>query len=423
MGRVEARRTRLTAGVGVVVLALVAGIGYLTATSQSGLPWTGRTTVAAEFADVGALKVFDEVRQNGVFAGRVSGIEYVDGAALVTMELDGDRTLYRNARASIRDYSPLGTKLVELAPGSPDAGPLGDAVIDSSRTASSADLYELLDVFDPATRAAASSALREAGGGVIGLGPEVQDYLRNQPDLLADLGTVAAALTSDEADLPQLLRTARALTERFDGRRQQLAELVQRTEATLGALAVDGAEPLEATLDALPVTLEGAGRSFEALDRPLAEVESAVTDLAPGATALGVATDDLRAVLRDGTRPLRKVPDVADRATPAVGDLTRTFADARPLAPKLSRAIVALASPLQELAPYAPDIAQLAARGRSLVGEDVNGAHYARVSLAPSSRTALGGLLEDPPDGARNPDPKPGEPDTDSASPLIGGGR
>ncbi len=411
------------------MFAVLAAILYLTFKAQTGLPFAPTTTVRASIDNVHSLRVNDGVREMSRRIGRVSKIEYVNGAALVTMELDGNVDVYRDAHAEIWDVSALATKFVELDLGTRGTGRLGDRPIDATRNVDSADLYQLLDVLDQPTRDAATRMVRELGGGAAGHSSDLQDLLKTAPALLDDIGTVSQALASNQADLPALLQNVDRLAGRLDGREQEIASLVDQSDQTLRAVSVDAGKPLAGTLDRLPATLDTAKHALDALNAPLADTASAVRALEPGAAALTESEADVRGVLVEGVPVAGKVPGVAEQAIPAVEDLTHTVADARPLAPQVRQAIGDLLTPLRVLAPYAPEIGQLFVRGHSFVSEGpVPGIRYARLGVDPGLATVTGGLL---PSGNyyQNQYPRPGEASRDRAQglpagiPLVGGTR
>lgn len=417
---------------GVIVLTLLILVVYLTFKAQTGLPFAPTTTVRALVENVHSLRANDDVRRLSKRIGRVSAIAYdgdrSGGVAEVTMAIDGDVEVYRDAHAEIWDVSALATKFVELDLGTAAAGPLGDRPIPAARTVGSADLYQLLDVLDKPTRDAATRVVRELGGGSAGHGKDLQDALTNAPDLLADLGTVSRALAAKETGLPDLLRDVDQLAGRFRDRQQELAALVDRSARTMRAVSVDGGRPLADTLGRLPSTLDSARGMLDAARQPLADTASAMRELEPGAGALARSETDLRGVLVGGVPVAGKVPGVARQAEPVVEDLTRTLADARPLAPPLRAAIGDLLTPLRVLAPYAPEIGQLFVRGHSFVSEGpADGIRYARLGLAPGLATATGGLLASG-NYAQNQYPAPGQASYDRATGLptgipLGGGR
>lgn len=417
----EFRARALSFKAGMIVLVLLSAILFVTFKAQTGMPFAKTTEVQALVSDVHSLRANDAVRQDSKRIGRVSKVEYQDGAALVTMVLDGDVEVYRDAHAAVWDLSALATKFVELNPGTSAAGALGGSPIPVSQTEPSADLYELLDVLDPETRAAATSTLRQVGGGVAGHADDLHAFLGTSPDLLNDLGTVSQALAAPEADLPDLLADVETLSSRFRGRESELQQLVDRSATTFTALRVDAGEPLRQTLHRLPDTLTHTERAMSRLQTPLANTAQAMRALEPGAVALGDSERDLRGFLRDSVPVARKVAPVARLANPAIERLTTMLSDARALAPRVQEAIAYLRVPLSVLAPYAPDMASLFLRGASFVSQGPEpGVRYARLGVTPGINTLTGGLLASGDQSLPlNQYPKPGEAENDRAKGLL----
>jgi phospholipid/cholesterol/gamma-HCH transport system substrate-binding protein len=404
---------------GLVVLALLSGVLFLTFKAQTGMPFATTTEVTALVSNVHSLRANDAVRQNSKRIGRVSEIEYADGAALVTMELDGDVEIYQDARAAVWDLSALATKFVELDPGSSKAGVLGDDPIPASQTEDSADLYQLLEVLDPETRAAATAMLREVGSGAAGHGADLEQFLTRAPDLLNDLGEVSQALAAPEADLAAVLDNVDVLAGRFRDREPQIDRLVRQTDETLAALATGSGDPLRETVRRLPGALAETERAMDSLNVPLAQTAQTMRALEPGARALARSEDDLRAFLRDSVPVAARVPGVAELAVPAVEQLTQVMVDARPLAPQVQQAIGDLLTPLRVLAPYSIDMAQLFLRGASFVSQGPEpGVRYARLGVTPGLNTLTGGLLSSG-NLPQNQYPRPGEAQYDRAQGLL----
>jgi phospholipid/cholesterol/gamma-HCH transport system substrate-binding protein len=406
MTRNVSRETGRSFLIGVVAIAVLGVIIYVALTANQGrLPGTPTTVVRAEFANVGQLKAGSEVRENSVYVGHVSQIQLRGATALVTMELNGDVPMYADARAGIWDQSALGQKFVELRPGSQVAGSLGNNVIPTTQTESTHDLVDVLDVFEPRTRAALGSSLR-ALGGIAGYGPGLHDFIAGAPRMLGNVGQVATTLSSEQSDLPALLRTSDRLSSRFAGREAQITSLLAQTDETVQALDVDNGQPLEDTLKQLPRTLRDARRAFDGVQLPLEDTRRAMSDVRSGARALGDATPDLRGVLREGVTPLNTVPHVADSAGPAVDELTHVFADARPFVPRLADGLSSAAVPLAVLGPYAKDIGTFAFDLGSLVSNHNGWEHRLRVMFGPPVATSvLGQVLPD----TRDAYPAPGQ--------------
>ncbi|HVW40362.1 MAG TPA: MlaD family protein [Amycolatopsis sp.] len=411
-------RTFLIGVAGLAILGLILLFGV---TASSGVPGAPKTVVRAAFHNVGApLKVGDDVRENSSRIGRVAALDYDGTQAVVTMELDGTVPVYSDARAAVWDQSALAKKFVELDRGHAQAGPLNDNLIPADRNVDSADLDQVLDVLDPPTRDALASTVRQLGGGAAGHSQDLHDLLEHLPAELNGLGTVAGSLSAPQADLPALLARADQLAGSFAGHTQQLADLVGQLGTTADALAVDGGKPLQDTIKGLPGTLSDARSALDSLDQPLADLHGALSVARPGLAALGQATPDLRGVLREGPAPLNLVPGVAQAAEPALGDLTTTLADARPLAPELSRGLVDAALPLNTLAPYSTEVVEFFRRIESMVSTEVApGVHGARVGVAVEGPSILtGGVLKDPLQG-QDAYPAPGQADREHTSSPV----
>ena len=363
---------------GVITLLVIGTVAFVGSTVQAGgeLPGKGYTYVTAAFQNVGMLNPRQDVTQNGVRVGTVSSITYRDGVAVVTMRLDGQRDVYRDATASVHNASALGRKHVELNPGTAAAGPLGGQAIPLQRTDDSTALDDVLDTLDPQTRAGLGASLRELGGGTAGHSSDLHDFVQTAGPSLESVGRIAGTLTSPGAEVPQLLDSASRLAGRFQGHEADLAALLSQADSTFRAVSVDGGQPLGTTLRDLPPTLQAARQGLDALRGPLADARSAMSTLRPGADALGASTGDLRGLLREAVGPLRQVPGVSGKATPAVQDLTQTFADARPLVPQVSDAINAADVLLAGLAPYATDIGRFFSEHDLLSGSIAPDQHY-----------------------------------------------
>ncbi|MCD2198244.1 MlaD family protein [Actinomycetospora endophytica] len=366
--------------IAVTAVAVVLGVRPLLGGALTGLPYTYAT---AAFNDIGTLRPMLQVRENSVVVGKVADVKYENHHAVVTLRLDGHHPIYRNASVQVLDESALAQKFVNLDPGSPEAGPLGTAVIDETHTptADASNLDQLLNVFDPQTRVNLQSAVRELGTGLAGHGGDINTAVRAAPGMLGDLGQVSGALSTPDARVPALLASANQLTGHFGGHDQQLSDLVRDADSTLRAVQTQGGQPLSDTLADLPPTLRDARTALQALNGPLADVHSAVSTLQPGAAALGRATPDVRGVLREAVPPLDEVPDVADKAKPAVGDLTDTMSTLQPLAPQLRETVGHTKDLMAGLSPYSYDVGRFFGQQDLLSGEFAPDKHYFSAEL------------------------------------------
>jgi phospholipid/cholesterol/gamma-HCH transport system substrate-binding protein len=407
--------------VGILFIAVMVGGLIFALRANSGLPVGAHTTARVAFRDVGPLLEGDEVRMNSFRIGRVTEIQLDNDRAVVTLEIDGKQPLYKDARAELMSRSGLGTKFVNIDPGTTAAGPLGDEVLDARSTRSETELDDVLGVFDPGTRQALAAGIRDLGGGAAGHGQDLQTFLAAAPSVLPNAAVTAEALASKQAAFPELLASGLRLSSRFTGREDHISELVRQLDSTVRAIAVDQGEPLAKTLNALPDTLDHADRAFNDLARPLGDTESALTNLRDGARGLGEAVPDVRGFLTESPRPLQKVPGFSDQAVPALSDLKKTSSDLRPLASKAAAALDRAQEPLEVLSPYSKDIALFWVDVNSAIAQGDGFKHFLR--LLPLGNSEYGSGIapgvEDPTVN-RKPYPAPNEVRTLRKSSVLG---
>ena len=338
------RSQRRSIFVGLGVLLVTALLALFAFQSANGLPGSTKTIVRARFASVGPqLLSGASVLINGDRVGRVTSINLDQGQSVVTMQLRGNYPLYRNASASVGDYTVLGQEVIELSPGVRSAGNLQERAIPASQTKSATDLESVFNVFTPATRQATQTVLGQVGNGAAGQGDDINRFLNSAPSTINDVGQISAAASSKQADLGSLLNAAEMLEQRFQGRSAELTTLLDQTNSTLNAVNVNSDKPLGQTLQALPATLQQARVALEALDQPLVDTQTAVADVAPGAAALGATTPSVpkrppqrRRTARPGTwrghgcQPRGRQADPGVHQRPTVGSPPRRGIRRRP---------------------------------------------------------------------------------------------
>lgn len=406
--RDDARRTVF----GVVTLLLLVLVAVVGGIVQRGgaLPGRSYTYVTADFTDVGILKPGKEVRQNGVRVGQVASISYTpQHTARVVMRLEGHHVVHQDATAAIGNVSALGKKYVILDMGTDASPPMASgAVIPVSRTQRSQSLEDIVADLDPSTLQSLNGALGTLSDGLAGHSADLNAFLASSPALLANLGTVTSALSSDRADLPGLLRSTDTLVSRFRGRENELRSMLRNTAATVRAFDTGKGQALENTVANLPASLYAAKQALDSLGGPLGDAEVAVQDLRTGGGSLGAATPALRSFLVTSPPTLDKVSGVAKAAQPAVVDLTTTLAYASPLVPRVTAAVGSLAGLLEPFAPYAADVgrffAQNALLSGTLQGDDSK--HYFAALLTAPGAFSLAGVPD--PLYRSEPYPKPG---------------
>lgn len=407
------RGARFRSGViGLLIFVAVGFFLYVALNAQKGLPFAQHEFRTAAVSDTGDLAVGNDVRIGQVRVGRVDAIDLVDGVPQVRMQLDDGATkVYRDGSAAVTGRSGLGQQYLDLDAGTVQAGELGeDEMLPVQRSRGAVQLLDLAKIFDPATQDAARSSLQQLGNGAAGHGQDLADVAKAGPQILPDLGTTARSLAAgDGRDLTSMLQSLESLSARFEGREQEISSLVGQLDTTFAAINADRGEALGGALDIAPEALPNTRRALEDLQQPLASTNSAMTRLQPGARALGDATPDLRGVFVEAPRPLDKLPGVSEVAEPALGSLTGAVADARPVAPKLTQAVDFANTPLQVLAPYAPEISQWFTNASFALSDGDAAGHHLRFTLLPRTESFSGAAGVRDPMRTGDPYPAPGE--------------
>ncbi|WP_110208471.1 MlaD family protein [Nocardioides daejeonensis] len=392
-------------GIGVITVLVGLVIAYVGITVQGGgeLPLRTYTTVKAQFDDVGTLKPSQKVTENGIRVGQITDIAIVDGAAEVTMRLDGDRDFYADATARVGNESALGKKFIDLDPGTKESGPLAGDLISTEQTDSATSLDDVFAPFDDDARAGLRTALSELGGGFSGHATDINDMLSRGPELLKDGTVIVDTLAAPGTNLDDLLVTAESLVGQFRGQSETLATLVEEAGQTLQAVNVDQGAPLRVTLDQLPEVLRTAKTGLKAINPPLVRTARAVQKLAPGVDRLVDATPDLRGFMTESPPVARTVKQFTADAEEPLEKLVPAVTDLRPVVDRLQRTLTYADPLLTTLKPYWADFAGLGAQHDLLSGHYNKDQHYFSAQLTfPGIYTAT---LPDP---FANYDPYPG---------------
>lgn len=364
--------------IGVVTVTAGLMIAYVGITVQGGgqLPFKRYTEVQADFVSVGTLKPQQKVTEKGVRVGVVTDIDYLDGVARVTLRLDGDHDVFKDATARIGNESALGKKYVDFDPGSADAGALDGSPIALENTRSSSSLDDVLASFDAPARQGLQTGLRELGGGFLGHGQDLQDVAQVAPELLDDATSLTGNVAAPRTNLDDLLVTADSLAGQFDGQSNRLARLLDEGATTMEALNVEETAPLRETLRDLPEVLRTARHGLATINGPLLKTADAVEELDPGVRLLVKATPDLRGFLTESPPVAQTVIRFTGEAEPALKDLNPAVRKLESPVDRLTRTAT-LAEPfISTLVPYWPDAGRLFSHHDLLSGHFTPDRHF-----------------------------------------------
>jgi phospholipid/cholesterol/gamma-HCH transport system substrate-binding protein len=273
---------------GILALVLVGLFAYFGFTKAN--PFANPYEFKAVFNDVNNLKPKSPVRIAGVEVGKVLKVEPVtegDGAAEVTMEVeDKGLPIKKDAELKIRPRIFLeGNFFVDLKPGSPSAGELGDGeTIPVTQTAAPVQWGDLLTALQSDTRSDLQTFLREYSKGLDKGGAEGFNQAIKYWEPAYRYSSLANDATLGQDPNHDLQRVLTGQQETFAALvkdERSLKDLVTNFNVTAGAFAREDAA-LAASIPALRDTLRVGHPALLSLDTALPSLRAFARDALPG---------------------------------------------------------------------------------------------------------------------------------------------
>lgn len=301
------------------LLVAVLAAGGLLAGLTTALFGNHPYTITAYFLSVEGLTPQNDVVINGTRVGKVDSVGIAPddvpgrGGAQVVMEINGSSApLHRGTRAIIRSKGLLGNPFVQLTPGSP-----GSEVIPSGGTlplqdtASPVDLDQVMDLFDPQTRARIQTLTREGGASLADRGSDLNTFLAALPAIMQDTAAVTDKIAQQDKQLSDL-------DVEFD----RIAQMIASEDQAFRRDLTNGASLLDVT-----------AAHEEKLKAELVYADRALGELAAG---LKGHEHDLNQILRAMPALLDELQALSDHSAtslaildPCVADIIQTLAEMR----------------------------------------------------------------------------------------------
>jgi phospholipid/cholesterol/gamma-HCH transport system substrate-binding protein len=196
----------------------------------------------AMFDDGTGLAPMTQVRVAGIPVGEVTRIELVDGKAKVWFKLRQDIKLYPNAQIAKRSESILGDFLLDLNPGSPDAGP---AIPPGGSTSGSRDRPTEFFPVDARLAQAAPSRPLPPGSGIPNVKEPVQvdQLFESMSRITADIEVITGALrrsiAGDQSSIDRIVGNLQALTENLNRTMAASSDRLERILANAETVSRD----------------------------------------------------------------------------------------------------------------------------------------------------------------------------------------
>lgn len=282
------KRFRNELGVGVLILAALAALLYLSF-KVGALKSLGDTiAVEAVFDDASGLVEDGDVRLAGVRIGGIKSLEVHDGKCLATLVIKRDAGLRKDVRAEIRARSVLGEKYLAMLPQGESAPPLnsGDRIVDTAipyeidqMVTAIAPMLEAIDPDDVALIVSAmANVVRDTGDA------DTAGLIAKAETLLDNLNEMASIAPQVKQDVPVIMSNLRTTSER-------LPRTLDRLDETL-----DRADVLVTRLDESTEGLPGTMEDFEAAAEDLRELAAI---LSAEGEDLGPILDDLAVIMEN----------------------------------------------------------------------------------------------------------------------------
>jgi phospholipid/cholesterol/gamma-HCH transport system substrate-binding protein len=283
------------------------------------------------------------VRVAGVRVGDIGSVDYEDGHAVVTMDIDRKfLPVYKNATILLRPKTGLKDMFLELDPGTnydpssnDDEFQNGDS-IPLANTAPDTNVDQVLAALDTDTRAYLRLLLTEGGRGLDGRGQDLGKLLGSLGPINRGLARLNTEVAKRKENLRTLIHNMNLLFGTVGQDGQGIEQLVSASNQALGAIASQSPD-VERTVSLLGPTLRTTRVALQKTDelatvlgptlqslRPFARKLKPINDsLAKLAqTTYDPVKDEIRPFVRNAREPVRNLRPAAQNLVGATPRLT-----------------------------------------------------------------------------------------------------
>jgi phospholipid/cholesterol/gamma-HCH transport system substrate-binding protein len=347
-----------------------------------------------------------DVREAGVKIGYITGITNQGPYGKVTMAIERQYApLYRDAQVQVRLKTLVGEDYMSIQyPGSPQAGVIRDGgTLPLHDALTTVDLYQILNTFDPHTRAMVSADLRALGSAFDNRGADLNQLFGALAPLASSGAPVMQTLDAQRGQLAQLIQYTGQAMQAFANRTSQLQGLIGAAKSTAVAVAARD-RALSQAIDELPATLSQARATVANLGSFSAQATPVIDNLDTGARLLGPVVRQLAPTASAATRLFARLPALIRSVNPLVAQLRTFSATAKPQVPLLADFLNRVNPAIAYLAPYNREIGSFFANTGSATQPTDNVGHLGRVGavvniatldeFTPAERKLLDALIQ-----------------------------
>lgn len=339
--QIERYRSSFIAVITMIVLAAAVG-GYTLAHENLHLPgWfpvLGKSyyTLKARFQTAQAVTPGQgqAVTIAGAKVGEVASVNLHEGVATVTMNVDKKWAhFYRDATLLLRPKTQLQDITIEVNPGEPSAGRLRSGeVIPVSQTAPNIDFDQFLAGFDAETRAYLQELLAGLGEGLNHSGHALSAALKRFAPTARYGIEISSLLQKRQKNIERSIHNFRLLMEALGGKDEQLAQLVDASDAVFATFSKEDAD-FQKTLHLLPGALHKTGTNLakvasasRVLGSTLHKLEPFASSLAPAQRATRSLALKTTPIIKNEVRPFaREILPVINELKPDTQEVSEAF--------------------------------------------------------------------------------------------------
>lgn len=277
----------------VLLLFLWVSFGGSTPLKPDGYQFT------VPFKEAGQLAQEADVRISGVRVGTVKKIEAIPetGRSNVTVQMQPEYSpIPTDSRAMLRSKTLLGETYLELTPGNPDGPFLADnGTLPPGNIKPSVELDEIIQAFDPKTRAAFQVWQQQQAIAGLGRGQDINDAFAQFAPLEQEVTSLGTVLNSNAPQLSRLVSSTGTVFASLSARDRQLASLIENSNAVFSTTAQRN-QQLAQTFVALPAFQRESRQTLTRLVRFANDTNPLVTQLQPVALQLNPTMKQLNNV-------------------------------------------------------------------------------------------------------------------------------
>lgn len=298
-------------GAATVLIALVAVV--LSYNANKGLPFIKTYELTAEVKDAKKLTTSVDVRIGGKRVGQVAKIVAVKkpgGRYVSRIEMQLDQAvaeLPADTTLRIRPKSIIGSKFVELTPGTSKRLLANGGRIREDQTSASVDLDEVTGLFDANLRRSFREVVKESANGLAGRGADLNEAVVSFPPVLLSSAQFLRTLSDPSTQLAQFVTGLDATTQAVLPSTPDLGRLITGARRTLDAVAAESPS-LAATIRDTPGTESEIRDASRVVAPVLRDAADLAQELRPGVEQLPRTVRALHRVAVRGIPILERAP-------------------------------------------------------------------------------------------------------------------